>query len=511
MGLQQASRSSFAKRSVAEPRGGSAGESPELWNPQTSSLDLGEAGLRRSLMARATFGHQREDRMELDALGPDAWLARQLDPELIDDGALDQRLNAYPWLGTSSSPGMDADQLRQAYGGGGWRLSEESKAVRILRAKDSRRQLFERVVDLWNDHFNIPFTAQEANYLRPVHEERVIRAHALGSFPNLLMAVAQSPAMAAYLDQDSNRAGQPNENYARELLELHTLGEGNGYTEADVREVARAFTGWTFVRHWESGPYGTFRFDPSVHDAGPKVVLGQPVVGTGVNQGIRLVEKLARDPRTARTVATKLVRRFLGDDAAAGLVDLGGESLVQRVTDVYLATGGEIKAMLAEILGQEALRAVQPWRRRMLKQPFHYAISFLRALDVTITDPTTAIYGFAGLGQVPFEWPDPDGYPDDSEAWVGNLAPRWRFASAVLNGWTSWASLAPGQLANLCAVAGPAQWGRCVSSALTGGELTREDVTALQDFVDGAPGVPGPADLIATFELGASSPSFQTY
>lgn len=472
---------------------------------------VGSAGLRRSLMARGTFGHERTDREELDAIGAGAWLASQLDHEQVDDSALEQQLSAYPWLGNSSSPGMDAAELRQAFGGGGWRLSLESKEARLLRAKDSKRQLFERVVDLWNDHFNIPFTAQEANYLRPVHEERVIREHALGHFPDLLLAVAQSPAMAAYLDQDSNLADQPNENYARELLELHTLGEGNDYTEADVREVARVFTGWTFVRHWESGPYGTFRFDPSVHDSGPKFVLGRPVLGVGVDQGVRLVQRLAQDPRTARTVATKLVRWFLGDDAAEGRVELHGRPLVEGVIDIYLATGGEIRAMLAEILGQDALYAVQPWRRRRFKQPFHFAVSFLRALDVTITDPSTAIYGLAGIGQVPFEWPDPDGYPDDSVAWVSNLAPRWRFASAVLNGWTSWASLAPGQLAGLCAAAGHGQWGRCVSSVLTGGELAPGDVAALQAFVDGAPGVPGPADLVAIFELGASSPSFQTY
>ena len=491
-------------------RGVQGSGAPSTWGTTSSASGLGAIGMRRSLMARATFGHQRDDRAELDALGVNAWLAQQLEPALIDDSALDQSLAAYTWLGVGSSQGMDAAQLRQAYSGGGWRLSEESKAARLLRAKGSKRQLFERVVDLWNDHFNIPFTAQEANYLRPVHEERVVREHALGTFPDLLMAVAQSPAMAAFLDQDSNRAGQPNENYARELLELHTLGEGNGYTEADVREVARAFTGWTFVRHWESGPYGTFRFDPSVHDAGPKVVMGQPVTGVGVDQGVQLVERLASDPRTARTVATKLIRWFLGDDAAEGLIQKGGRSILDIVTDTYLATGGGIQAMLAEILSVESLRAVQPWRRRRLKQPFHFAVSFLRALDVTITDPTTAIYGLAGLGQVPFEWPDPDGYPDSSDAWVGNLAPRWRYASAVLNGWTSWASLPPSQLAALCAVATPAQWGRCVSSVLTGGELTTKDVGAIQDFVDGAPGTPGPSDLIAAFELGASSPSFQT-
>ena len=118
---------------------------------------IGAAGLRRSLMARATFGHRREDRAELDALGEDAWLDLQLQPELIDDTAMEARLGAYAWLGLGAVQGMDAATLRQNYGGGGWRLSEESKSVRILRATESKRQLFERVVDFWNDHFSIYF------------------------------------------------------------------------------------------------------------------------------------------------------------------------------------------------------------------------------------------------------------------------------------------------------------------------------------------------------------------
>ncbi|MEM8711063.1 MAG: DUF1800 family protein, partial [Planctomycetota bacterium] len=283
---------------------------PSLLPASSSSQVDGAAALRRMLMARTTFGHRAEDRHDLDALGYQGWLAGQLDPPSVSDSALDSRLAGYPWMG------MDAASLRQAYGGGGWRLSEESKAVRILRAVHSKRQLFERVVELWNDHFNVPFTAQDANYLRPVYEESVIRRHAMGDFPSLLNAVAQSPAMGAYLDQDSNRAGQPNENYARELLELHTLGEGNGYTEQDVREVARCFTGWTYVRHWEPGEFGTFRFDATAYDPGTKLVLGQTIQPAGRLDGLRVLRMLALDPRTARFVSAKLVRWFLGDAAA---------------------------------------------------------------------------------------------------------------------------------------------------------------------------------------------------
>ena len=470
----------------------------------TTQNGLGETGLRRTLMARATFGPTRTDRDELDQLGFDGWLDAQLNPGGIDDSALSGTLASFPWMG------MTAAQLRQSYGGGGWRLSEESKSVRILRAKDSKRQVFERVVDFWNDHFNVPFTAQDANFLRPVHERDVIRRHAFGSFPELLTAVATSPAMGAYLDQDSNQSGMPNENYARELLELHTLGEGNGYTEADVREVARCFTGWGYVRHWESGPFGTFRFDAGAHDSGVKVVLGKTIpAGGGVEDGLRVLRELSNRPATARYVSQKLVRFLLGEFAATNAT-LNGVPLVDLVTQRYLATGGDIRAMLRVILSRNSFRAAQPYRRRRLKQPFHFGISFLRALEVDITDPSTAVYGFAGLGQVPFEWPDPDGYPDDADAWMGALAPRWRFASSILNGWTSWTQMTPASLLALCAGAGPDQWGRCISAVLSGGEFDVRDTAAIQAFVDQAAGSPTDADLIGAFELGASSPGFQT-
>ena len=170
-------------------------------------------------------------------MGADAWLDHQLDPDSIDDTQLGARLVNFPWLGRTPS------ELRGQFPGGGWTLSEGSKAVRLLRATYSKRQLFERTVDLWNDHFNVPFTAQDANYLRPYHERHVIRAHVFGRFPEFLWAIMRSPATGAYLDQDSNSAADPNDNFARELLELYTLDEGNSYTETDVREVARCFTG----------------------------------------------------------------------------------------------------------------------------------------------------------------------------------------------------------------------------------------------------------------------------
>lgn len=459
-----------------------------------------ESLVRRALLSRATFQPRAVDHDAVRTLGAEAWLERQLAPETIDDAALDARLAPYGWLGRT------ATELRSQYGGGGgWTLSEQSKAVRLLRAVFSERQLLERVVDLWNDHFNVPFSAQDANFLRPPHEEHVIRAHALGTFPELLRAVARSPAMGAYLDQDSNAVGAPNENWARELLELHTLGHGSGYTEVDVREVARCFTGWGYVRHWQSGPFGTFRFDAARHDAGEKVVLGHVIpAGGGVEDGDRVLDLLLADPRTPRFVAGKIVHWFLGAEAAAAT------DAVARVEATYLATGGSIRAMVRTCLEPRTLAAAQPWRRTRLKRPFHWAVSLLRAVGARVTVPTTGVYALEGLGQVPFEWPDPDGYPDDAGAWISGLTPRWHFASLLLNGWASWVRVDAAELLGLCAGAGPDLWPRAIDAALTSGAMSESDRDALTRFVTAAPGSSTQV-LVGAFELAASSPSFQQY
>lgn len=467
--------------------------------PATAQVAQAEALARRALLARATYHPTVTERRRVHQLGHDAWLDEQLAPSTVDDAALEARLGAYPWLGRTAA------ELRSQYGGGGWALSEESKAVRLLRATYSRRQLLERVVDFWNDHFNVPFSAQDANYLRPPYEENVIRAHALGTFPALLRAVAKSPAMGAFLDQDSNVAGAPNENWARELLELHTLGHDSGYTEHDVREVARCFTGWGYVRHWQAGTFGTFRFDAAAHDTGAKTVLGLTIpAGGGVDDGEFVVEMLLRDPRTVHHVSTKLVRWFLGEDAVEST------DAVARVEAVWRGTGGSIRAMVREMLRSTSLVAVQPWRRRKLKRPFHFAVSLLRAVGAEVTVPTTAVYALGGLGQVPFEWPDPDGFPDEADAWVATLTPRWRFASQLLSGWASWAQVSVSDLDALLHGATEAQWPRAVLAAYDVGTFSAVDEAAIDRFVRNAPGGRD-ARLIGTFELGASSPSFQQF
>ena len=217
----------------------------------------------------------------------------------------------------------------------------ELQQARVLRAVYSQRQLYELMVDFWSNHFNI-FAAKGADrWLTTSYDRDTIRPHALGKFRDLLLATARSPAMLFYLDNwlsvspdagmrmpaNARRRGL-NENYGRELMELHTLGVDGGYSQQDVREVARCFTGWTIVRPRGDAEY---QFEPRLHDAGAKTVLGTHIAaGGGVEDGIKVIDLLARHPATAKFIAGKLVRRFVADEPPAALVN--------RVADTFRRT-----------------------------------------------------------------------------------------------------------------------------------------------------------------------------
>lgn len=288
----------------------------------------------------------------------------------------------------------------------------------ILRAVYSRYQLQERMVDFWRDHFHVYAHKGLCAYYLPQYEQEVLRPYALGRFADLLKAVARSPAMLWYLDNAQNRRGVPNENYARELLELHTLGVSGGYTQRDVQEVARCFTGWTVEERFLR-PRGTFRFDPTQHDVGEKQVLGRRLPANGgVEEGEQVLERLAMHPATARHLCRKLCIHFLGH---------APEAMVLQLSEVYLSTGGDLRAVLRELLLSEALWQAPP----AFKRPMDYLVSALRALDA-LTDGGLALQEHLDkMGQPLYGWPMPDGYPHGEAAWKGTLLARWNFALAL--------------------------------------------------------------------------------
>jgi uncharacterized protein (DUF1800 family) len=302
-------------------------------------------------------------------------------------------------------------------------LLGELEQAALLRATYSRRQLREVMADFWTNHFNIYALKNSGREMVPVDTERVLRPHVLGRFHDLLIASAHSPAMLAYLDNNLNRSGpgaNVNENYARELLELHTLGVKSGYTQRDIHEVARCFTGWTVNTGFHKGE---FLYQPEGHDNGAKYIpfLDLHLVpNRGQRDADDVLEALARHPATARFVARKLCLRFLG---------YAPDSAVEKAADAYLRSDSDIRATLRPILLDALPDPAQ--NRPILKRPLDVTVSALRALAAdTDGGPDLQKY-LVAMGQPLYQWPMPDGFPEKSTAWIGSLLPRWNYALAL--------------------------------------------------------------------------------
>ena len=361
------------------------------------------------LLNRLAYGPRPGDVARVARLGVAAYVEEQLSPDaLAEEPVLTWRLGTLAdILDPDTGLLFDEDDKR---------LVAALRQSATLRAVYSRRQLQERMVEFWTNHFNIYAFKGQGPQLKVLDDGETIRKHSLGKFRDLLGASARSAAMLGYLDNTANRKGVPNENYARELMELHTLGVHGGYTQRDVKEVARCLTGWTVENHWHRG---RFRFDAGTHDNGTKRVLGVTLLaGGGVSDGERVLDIVAAHPATARHLAHKLCLHFLGD---------APQSLVGHMAAVYGQTGGDIKAVLRPLLLSPELLGGRP----ILKRPFDYAVSALRAFNVDTDGGAGVQRHLEVMGQPLFAWPMPDGFPEGTRAWTGALIPRWNFALAL--------------------------------------------------------------------------------
>src|SRR5262245_12498860 len=383
-----------------------------------------------TLVHRITQGFSQAEYERARTLGFQGYLEEQLEPLAIDDSISEAKLVNYPVIELSPKAVFDgyAERTEDAY--------LALKSALIARAVNSKRQLHERMCEFWLDHFNIDHNKDLEWALLPEFERTVIRPHALGSFPEMLSACAFSGAMLFYLDNWLNVRSAPQENYARELLELHTLGVHGGYNETDVDEVAKCFTGWTLVADPESPDWMRGTFDAAQHTRGPKLVLGRVIPGVssvgrpgepvGRNDAQAVLDVVAEHPSTARFLAQKLIRRFLTPTPPEGLVE--------RVANEYLATRGDIRAMLRVILTRENLSASSGVLAPKYRRPFHFLVSLARGMEGNARRlQTTTLSHLAAMGHTPYDYAAPTGYPEDLAAWGSNLLPRWTFSVAFLN------------------------------------------------------------------------------
>jgi uncharacterized protein (DUF1800 family) len=368
-----------------------------------------DAATTSRLVRRVTLGVTPADVAKATQLGWQGYLNYQLNYARINDDAVEAAI-AQKWPLMSQT----SEQLFAADGG---QVQTQLRESTLYRAAFSQRQLYQRMVEFWTDHFNQDI--DKVGYVYVADLRDVIRKNALGYFPDLLRASAHSASMMAYLDQNASRKGAPNQNYAREIMELHTLGVDGGYTQDDVAELSRVLTGWTIQGK------GQFVFNATIHDTGTKTVMGQTIAGVagaaGISEGEQMLDFLVSHPSTARFIATKMLKWLLDPNPT--------EAQISTVASAYKATHGDIKAMIRVILNDTWLPAA-PMK---LKRPFHFVASALRSTNPTVTTISPVSNQLTTLGQQLFSWDTPDGYPDKMEYWAGNIVPRWSFGTTMSN------------------------------------------------------------------------------
>jgi uncharacterized protein (DUF1800 family) len=422
------------------------------WTASAAS-DMPEPDIEALLCCRAMFGPRPGDVAQVKAVGAAQWIESQLDFEAIDDSEMEDRL-AQELTTLAMVPRELLSYADEDYR---YTPRDELRLASLYRKVFSPRQLYEVMVEFWADHFAIYHNQNLCEFFLTADNRDVIRRHALGTFKDLLTASAQSPAMSNFLNNDVSTKRRPNENYAREIMELHTLGvavDDYPYTERDVKQVALCFTGWTWERRQGNPALGEFVYNDDAHWQGSKEVLGETIPAAGgIQDGYRVIDILTQHEATPKFLALKMVRRFVTDDPLGQTPDL-----VNRVADAYTRTQGDIKEMVRTILfSSEFADSFATYGGRM-SRPFDLIARELRSIDVTPEQFTLGTRGsgsapyrnsmntLAALGQVPFNWPDPDGYPDVKDRWTGAspLLTRWNTGLAMAAAGVGSAQFIPG-------------------------------------------------------------------
>lgn len=396
-------------------------------------------GLTASELARKTalhalnrlgFGPRPGDIESVLDRGIEDYVNDQLEPR--PDGALEARLAPL-----NSTLRLSTTQVLTTYADSGNQISsiqaylDNFHTAKLIRCVHTTNQLDEVLADFWFNHFNVNINDGLVRYSIQSYERDAIRPNAMGKFETLLRATAEHPAMLFYLDNYLSTASRTvngrlvqglNENYGRELLELHTVGVDAGYTQADVYDVSRAFTGWGIDN---VGRGGNFRYLQSAHDTGSKSAFGlQLAAGGQKDDGERVIKYLANHPLTARFVSTKLARRFVSDTPPASLID--------RMAETWLASEGDIKAVMKTLIGSSEFwtEAFSPAGKP--KTPFEYVISSIRAVGGEITTASRGVAAYLSqMGQPMYQCIPPTGYSDRGDEWLNPSSQIYRMNFAL--------------------------------------------------------------------------------
>ena len=402
----------------------SAGGTPAAAAAAGSGADFVPADVNVHLLRRATFGPTPAMVSAITKQGQRAWLDKQLAPSTIDDSTcsalIKDRFPRVNWTIPEARDGLEPFS---------WDVMYDLASATIARAAWSKRQLFEVVVDFWSNHLNVTNPSDRVWDNRQDYDRQVIRKHAFGRFEDMLIASATHPAMLLYLNNADSTKDNPNENYGRELLELHTVSVDGGYNEQDMRNSTLVMTG--FGVNWERG---TFRYTGSEHYRGPVSIMGftdPNPAANGYDVGIRYLKYLANHRSTAHHIAFKLCQRFVSDTPDPVLVD--------RLASTYLRRGTAIVPVLRQLfLSQEFAASVGEKVRR----PFEDLLATLRVLgygpDRKGRQGMQALVWISdSLGQQPLAWSPPDGYPDTAIDWqsAGGTLERWNTHLSLAAHW----------------------------------------------------------------------------
>ena len=404
--------------------------------PRTSGPELGPR--EQLVLSRASFGPTPDTRADLLEMGWEAWLDAQLNPDTVDDAELEAMVEGYEMLGLSNKE-LGTRRRNQVDNEVDQRIVGELRHNAVLRARHSRRQLREVLVDFWTNHLNVYLLDQaQFRHLHVESDQSVIRPHVLGRFADLLAASAHSPAMLVYLDNYRSNANSPegvNENYGRELLELHTLGIVDGiqpYGESDMVAVAKVLSGWSIDTDGQNDIF--FRYRANIHSNESQSVLdgAWSSGGNGYDDGVELLDFLAHHELTSRHVAWKLIQRFVADDPTPELVDSAAQ--------IYRDNDTAIAPVVRHIFHSDAFEASLGAK---LRRPFDQVSAALRATNAEIDpDPVgpasqlmNSDKGVLAIGgQLLFGHQPPDGYPDTIPDWVSadGMLRRWELAGRLV-------------------------------------------------------------------------------